>query len=992
MVTGRAWRVVVLAAASLNLAAQVNTGEIRGTVLDPSGGVLTGVRVTAVDSDRGTTRWVQTDSQGSYSFTALSSGIYRMRFEASGFNTHVMEGVELRVGDVLVLETVMQVGTVTTEVNVTAEPPLIDPGRTQQANTLDLTRIENLPINRRNYLDFALLAPGVVETDHLVDDTDFRVAQTPQSGLSFGGSNGRGNMVSIDGMENYYNSGGVRPSLSQEAVQEFQINRNSFSAELGNAFGGVINIVSKSGTNEFRGNLFGFLRHRHVQARNYFDPGKSAFTRGQYGATAGGPLRRDKAFLFAAFERLDRQETAFVPILQDRSVFTGLTPSQQQLVDFFDASGSPQLRSLAAAMRQALIPANHPRTVALFDRNSGNFPFSEDTTQFSMRVDLRPSERHSVFVRGNMTKSFSQNAQFGALIGFNRGRSVDVFDGTVMANHTWVPGPRWVVETRAGYGYNTLDVQPTDPFGPEINISGFGFFGRDIFLPSTAFERHYQFQQHWSAHWGRHGLKFGLDINPVRDRVRSETFFSGRFSFGGRVPLGLVLNNFAGDPNFTTRLAETLAAAGQARLIPNLSAPLSALQAFSLGLPEFYQQGFGDPNWIGWSKRYNLFVQDAWRLSPRLTVNLGARYELEENPEPVRTDPNNIAGRIGLAWTPGAAAKTVIRAGYGLYYSQINIQVANVADTLAGRQIAQTFVPLTGIAGLLNPQTGRLLTAADIYQTLLAQGVIGRRSIRLEDLAQFGLRPSPTAPFAVVFGIVDDFVNPYAHQAQLRTGAGCGRIQPFAGLQLQPRRPYCAQSGPQPVLRREAARRRPYLRFLQPLDCPAQRLRVHGELLLPRWHRSADAPVRRALASSCQLHVEQSHRRGHGLQHGLPAARPAECARRARPVGLPSGAPSGAVCRAGIAAHSRTHPWTGSESFRRVSPSADFHRQLRPAVQHTGGSGQSGRPAREHPPPAWSGTEHRQGARLLELGLAAFANLPFGAWRAAKLGVDRRGL
>ncbi len=756
------------------LAAQRSTGEIRGTVVDATGGVLVGVKVTAVDVDRAVVRTTQTSSAGDYLLASLPSGTYRLRFEAQGFNTQVLDGIELRVGDTVLLRTVLEVGTVATEVNVTAEPPVLDPGRTQQAATLDLLRVQHLPINRRNFLDFALLVPGVVDTDYLVDDTDFRVAQTPQSGLSFGGGNGRGNIVSIDGMENYYNSGGVRPSLSQEAVQEFQINRNSFTTELGSAVGGVVNIVSRSGTNDFAGNLFGFLRHRRIQARNYFDPLKSAFTRGQYGATAGGPLRKDKLFVFAAFERLDRQETAFVPILQDRSIFARLTPSQQELVNFFDASGSPQLRAVAAAMRQALIPNNHPRTVALFNQNSGNFPFSEDTTQASVRVDYRPSERHSFFLRSNLTSSFAQNAQFGALIAFNRGRSLDVFDGTVAASHTWVASPRTVVETRLNYGYNQLDVQPTDPLGPELNIAGFGFFGRDIFLPSTAWERHYQFQQHWNYHVARHGLKLGVDINPVRDRVRSETFFSGRFTFGGRVPLGLVLNNFTGDPNFTTRLAESLAAAGQARLIPNLSAPLTALQAFSLGLPEFYQQGFGDPYWTGWSRRYNFFAQDSWRISPAFTLNLGARYELEDNPEPVRTDPNNLAGRIGLAWAPGP--RTVIRAGYGMYYSQINIQVANVADTLSGRQIAQTFVPLTGIPGLLNPRTGRLLTAADIYQTLIAQDVIGRRSIRLEDLAQFGLRPSPTAPFSVVFGIVDDFVNPYAHQASFELERAIGGV------------------------------------------------------------------------------------------------------------------------------------------------------------------------------------------------------------------------
>ena len=125
----------------------------------------------------------------------------------------------------------------------------------------------------------------------------------------------------------------MRPSVSQEAVQEFQINRNAFTAEFGGAMGGAVNIITKSGTNDVHGNLFGFLRHRDIQARNFFDPGKSAFTRGQYGATFGAPIARDRTFFFASFERLDRHETAFVPILQDRSAFARLTPSQQALAD-----------------------------------------------------------------------------------------------------------------------------------------------------------------------------------------------------------------------------------------------------------------------------------------------------------------------------------------------------------------------------------------------------------------------------------------------------------------------------------------------------------------------------------------------------------------------------------------------------------------------------------------------------------------------------------
>jgi hypothetical protein len=690
--------------------------------------------------------------------------MYRVRVEAPGFATQVIENVEVHVGETLNLAVNMSVSQVATEISIVADPPVVDTGRTQQASTLQSQQIRNLPINRRNYLDFALLTPGVVETNDLVDGTDYRVVQTPHSGLSFGGYNGRGNAFAIDGMENYSAGGGVRPSVSQEAVAEFQVNRNSFSAEFGGAFGGAINIISRSGTNDVHGNLFGFLRHSSIQARNFFDPGKASFTRSQAGATLGTPIKKDKTFVFLAFERLDRQETTFVPILQDRTAFNRLTPSQQQLHDLFVASGSPQLAGLAAAMRQNLITSNFPRTLALFNENSGNFPFGEDVNQGSVRIDHRFSDRRQLFFRGNITKSFSNNAATGALIAYNRGRDIDQRDATLALSHLWVIAPQTISETRASFSHYTLDVTTTDKIGPQIDISGFGLFGREIFLPSKNIERHWQFQQVFNHNAGAHNWKFGADINPVRVSVMSETFFSGRFGFGENVPLGLLFNTVTGDPNFSTTLGATLAQLGQARLLPNLAAPISALQAYNLGLPTFYQQGFGDPNWVGWHKRYNFFAEDTWRVHPRFTLNLGVRYELEVNEEVVGTDPNNIAPRLGLAWNVTGDNKTVVRAGGGIFYSQIHTQVANVADTLAGEQIAQVFVPLSGAPGLLNPLTGRPLTSADIYERLLGQGVIGRRSIVASDLAQFGVRPAPTNPFAVIFGIDDDFVNPYAIQ------------------------------------------------------------------------------------------------------------------------------------------------------------------------------------------------------------------------------------
>src|SRR5215469_5069021 len=223
--------------------AQVSSGDLTGTIMDPKGAAIPSARITASAPERGVSRTVESDSTGQYRIALLPPGNYRVRVEEQGFRTRVLEGVAVQVGETFTLNTQLELGTIATEVTVEATVPVLEPERTQQANTIDSRRIENLPINRRNYLDFALLAPGVVETNDLVDSTDYRVVQTPQSGISFGAGNGRGNNFTIDGVENYLDSGGVRPSVSQEAVQEFQINRNSFSAEFGNSFGGTINMV-----------------------------------------------------------------------------------------------------------------------------------------------------------------------------------------------------------------------------------------------------------------------------------------------------------------------------------------------------------------------------------------------------------------------------------------------------------------------------------------------------------------------------------------------------------------------------------------------------------------------------------------------------------------------------------------------------------------------------------------------------------------------------
>ena len=272
------FRCVSIASLTLmgNLAvdAQTNTGSIRGFVYDETRAVIRDVTVTAIDESRGVAQEAVTTDSGGFVLSHLVPGRYTLRFEAPDFATLTVEGFEVQVGGISTFSPHLAVAATETRVVVSGAStrPVIEPERVQQSDHIDLVRIQNLPINRRDYLGLALLTPGVVNTNHIANAIDRRILPTPSSGLGIGGGNGRGNTFMIDGLDNLYNSGSVRSSISQDAVQEFQVNRNSFSTEQGGAPGGTINIVTKGGTNDFHGTLFGVLRNRRFQARNYFDP------------------------------------------------------------------------------------------------------------------------------------------------------------------------------------------------------------------------------------------------------------------------------------------------------------------------------------------------------------------------------------------------------------------------------------------------------------------------------------------------------------------------------------------------------------------------------------------------------------------------------------------------------------------------------------------------------------------------------------------------
>ncbi len=720
----------------------IASGEIGGTVRDPSGAVIPNVEITVVNQNTGLTRRTTTDELGSYRALLLPPGVYQVKAEREKFAGQVREPVRVTIGETSIIDFDLMIGiSVQTEV-VVAAAPLVETERVQQSNTIREEQIRQLPIDRRDYLTYTLLAPGVVDSKALADASDYRVPQTRDSGLSFYGSNGRGNSVTMDGGDANDFAGGVRETISQEAVQEFQINRGNYSAEFGGASGAVINIVSKSGTNEHHGSAYGFFRHDRLDAA---DPFSTALVNGraqrvdppsnrqQFGATWGGPWKTGRTFHFASFEGLRRRESNAVPVLTDLSIF-GPTPDQERVLGGLPAAAAVPLRAALTAPQS---------TRDLFERNGGVFPFRTSDYKFSVRLDHNISERNQLMFRTNYSNVDETNPNTKALVGFSRGYNIDILDSTNLLTWTSIGGPRTVNQFRAQFDYRNFYVSTTDRFGPEFNINGYGFFNRDAFLPSNTISRDIELGDSLSLIRGAHYLKVGGQSKIRGTHSETQVFLGARFGFGP-LPGALV----------SPALAAT---------------SLTGLQAFNLGLAQFYQQGFGYATVASTIPFYALYLQDTWKVRNNLTLNLGLRYELDDRTDPISTDKNNVAPRIGLAWDPGNNSKTTVRAGFGVYYTPDYYQLDFVSKALndidGHRQIAQILTTI---------QTPGVASAANIYGTLVRQGVITfpfpARAITAADIAQFGLRPvhdGPIPPSTVVFRNAGDFVSAYSMQSSL---------------------------------------------------------------------------------------------------------------------------------------------------------------------------------------------------------------------------------
>ncbi len=367
--------IVVLAVTPASMA-QVNTSTLIGRVTDPQGLPVRGAKITVTNSVTGAERSIEADDDGRYNLVGLAPGQYRLTVDGgANFATFEKDGVVVTVGEVVAFYPKLELRGVTQSVTVTTDTAPVETTKSEVSQVVDQRRIDNLPINGRSYINFTLT------NSQTTRDVSPTIGPAPTSGLNVGGQRARSNEVSVDGADAVDNSiNGIRATVSQEAVQEFQLILGDYSAEYGRATGGVINIVTKSGGNDVHGDVFGYLRNKAFQARNAFsgqvdpttgelDPTKQAFTRVQAGATIGGALKKDKTFYFFSYEDTLREETGFSSIGEAQGgggawglvpvtlptpggpVPVQLTAGQASTVQSLLTSGVAAYQNLASAVR-----------------------------------------------------------------------------------------------------------------------------------------------------------------------------------------------------------------------------------------------------------------------------------------------------------------------------------------------------------------------------------------------------------------------------------------------------------------------------------------------------------------------------------------------------------------------------------------------------------------------------------------------------------------
>jgi hypothetical protein len=689
--------------ACLSLSAQQITGNIRGTVTDPSGAIIRDAAVTARQAETGLSRSTTTDHDGNYVLLELPVGHYSLRVMAKGFHEHVQDGITLNVNETASVSARLAVGSEQQQVLVSEDAALIEPTVTSMGKVVQQQELEDLPLNGRNFSQLGLLQPGVVPLTPGIAEAGGSLRNGQAYAVN--GQRPESNNFLIDGANNFNGvDGGFVLKPPVDAISEFRIITHSANAEFGGALGSTTNIITRSGTNHLHGTLWEFLRNDAVDANNYFAQTKEPLKQNQFGASVGAPIKKDKTFVFGFYEgfrnRQGESGLTTVPSVKQRTGdFSELCP--EGFTDGFCNNPANQLFNVFA---NAPYP-NNQVPPAQFDSVSQNllsfFPLpnagtnlfsttqtlNNDTDQFGIKVDhyLNPRDTLSFRYMFNQLSQVDPLSPGGASVpGFPVGEDQRAQNFVAQETHTFSPALILVARfsflrnkflfgehenheppSSLGFQYEpSLEIAAGPPF---IQVNGYSTVGDPITGPRNTYENVYDYSGSLSWVRGKHELKFGGGYQHQQINVLQGIATNGFFVF---VPFPVT----------------------------------DAFASFLTGQPIVFLQGIGDFSRGIRGNNANGYVQDTYKVTSRFTINAGVRYEL---PEPyteihnrmslfvpgkksqvipdapvglvypgdsgvpaglIQTDKKAFAPRVGIAWDPNGDGKLLVTSAYGIFY------------------------------------------------------------------------------------------------------------------------------------------------------------------------------------------------------------------------------------------------------------------------------------------------------------------------------------
>ncbi len=665
--------------------AQSNAADLQGIIRDPNGAAIVNANVTARNLGTNLSREGVTNEDGFYKILNLPPGDYEVTVKAANYKTGVIHVVTLTVGQTANQDIALEIGDVTATVTVSsASSAVVESSSSAVASTIEQQRINNLPINERSATGFALTLSTVGR------DNGRPIGPAPTSGLNIGGQRGRSTLVQVDGADYTDNSiNAARSTVSQEAVQEYQVATNSYAAEFGRATGGIVNVVTKSGTNDFHGNLFGFIRHKSIQARYAFAPlidndpdKKPGFTRGQYGGTIGGPIKKDRTFFFASFEQRRRQESGFftsdvgagltssvtigAPFLPFTNVYTNLTAAQAAFIQGELASGD------ATRIGRAI-------TYATFASSGGQIGLTGVSALRSPGGAIAAGQviGGRFFITGTPVPTLANNNALPNFITVNaQGQPIAFRALNGLSRVFPISESTTFFSTRLDHQFNRrhnmtvrFSYNPSDLTGiqdesqnqtvgqNDFSRTGIQTLRDTAFVGSLNSTLSNRLVNEARFSYGRRKATFDSQIpgtaiqvigaafmgsNPFSPVNRTENRYqltdnvnylwgNHTFKFGGdvnfidisaRFELNFpALFNFGGVPAST--LANFITG------LPATAPSITPVQSYGLGFPSAYIQGFGNPNSAIKNKPLAFFAQDSWKIRRNFTLNYGVRYDVE---------------------------------------------------------------------------------------------------------------------------------------------------------------------------------------------------------------------------------------------------------------------------------------------------------------------------------------------------------------------------